>query len=306
MKTLHFLAVVLMLANSSFAQIMSDTSVQVIAYWKMDEKQSYLVNYEKLKIKEGDTSRESMTYTADIHILDSTANSYTMEWMYRDFKMNTKDEFSKKLLSLSQDLKIVVKTDEMGMFQEVLNWKDIRAFGKRGMQELRKGFKGQKNQEVMDKLMKQIEATYFSKEAIESTSIKEIQQFLTFHGAQYVLDEVLEGQLEVPNIYGSDPLLSNVQLYLDEIDVEDGTYLLRSSESIDQAQLIKATSNYLKKLADQMNVESPDPAIMQGIQNETTTSSEIHSSGWVINSIQNKIISLGNVKNIELRTIELL
>ena len=77
------IGVVLFLFSSTlFGQIsVKDSTVQVIGYWAKQETQSYNISYNKFKIKSKDTiSRELMNYEVDIKIIDSTANSYTIEW----------------------------------------------------------------------------------------------------------------------------------------------------------------------------------------------------------------------------------
>jgi len=130
MKLLLIFGTILLLSSSLFAQIsMKDSTVQVIGYWAKQETQSYDVSYEKFKIKNNDTiSRELMKYEIDIKIIDSTENSYTIEWFYKNYSIDTENELVRKLTSIANYISVKIKTDEFGAFIEIVNWEDVRDY----------------------------------------------------------------------------------------------------------------------------------------------------------------------------------
>jgi len=297
-------AIALLFSATSFAQInMADSTVKTIAYWDKNEKQEYSITADKFKLKGADTiSRENIKYEIQITVLDSTANSYTIEWFYKNFSINTDNAFKKKIASITQDMKVVFKTDEVGGFVEVVNWKEVRDYIKKMTDGIKNEFS---DKPEMVKIINHIAATFSTKESIESVSTKDIRQFHTFHGSQYKLSEVLKGQQKVPNIYGTEPFDSYSSLYLDEINDKDNNYILRASQSIDEKQLLDATFNYLTKLAQSMKVDPPKREDIKEMKNETLTSSRIHGSGWVIYSVQTTTVTADNSTNIEERVIEI-
>jgi len=214
-----------------FGQInMADSTVQVITYWDKGEKQNYIVSEEKIKIKGTDTiSKELITYDVEITVLNETDKSYTIQWLYKNIQTNSTDPTLQKIMNITKDMKVIFKTDELGAFIEVVNWKEIRDFIQKATKTLRKDFKAIPE---MDKFIKQVEATFSTKEAIESASIKEIQQFHTFHGAKYKLGEFLEAEQKGPNIYGTEPFDIDLTVYLDEINEEDNNYIMRASQEV--------------------------------------------------------------------------
>lgn len=280
-----------------------DSSVQVVGYWDKGEKMEYMVSFEKYKVKGTDTtSREKINYEVDVVIKDSTEKSYTISWLYKNFNISSDNDLTRKLLSLGQNMEVVIKTDELGTFSEVVNWKEIRDYIHKATNEVRQQFKSIPE---MDKVIKQLEGIYSTREAIESASIKDIQQFYTFHGAKYNLGEVLEGTVKVPNILGGEQLDSDVRVYLDEINKEDDNYILRSSEAVNPEQLTEATYKYLVEMYKELGKEPPGRDVIKGLKSEITTDSRIHATGWVIYSIQNKTVVTEDQTNIEERVIEL-
>lgn len=281
-----------------------DSTVQVIDYWDNKEKQSYSVSLEKYKIKESDTtSREILTYDVDITITDSTATSYTIEWFYKNCNSSAEDEITKKILTVARDVKVVIKTDEMGAFIEVVNWKEVRDYMKKATSELKAEFKGIPQ---LDGVFKQLGNLYNSKEAVESSAIKDIRQFYTYHGARYKLGEELSVPVKLSNLSGGEPFDAEVTVLLDEINFEDDNSILRMWQVIDSKQLTDAAYQYMVDLAKKSGAEPAPRAEMPSLLNETRTASRIHGpSGWVIYSVETKEVFADNIKNFEERIIEI-
>ncbi len=206
----------------SFAQInLKDSSVQAIGYWDKNEKQSYTITTDKFKIKEGDTvSKSQLIYDVDITVIDSTANSYVIEWKYSNYRVSGSELIKQRIEAGFQNLAIRIRTDDMGAFEEVLNWEDVRDHMKKSSTLLQEEFKHDpKAKEIMEEVAK----IYNSKANIEAIAINDIQQFYTFHGGKYVKGEPAEASIQVPNVTGSKPFDADVLIYLDEINEKDKT-----------------------------------------------------------------------------------
>lgn len=304
MKSRLFAAIFLFTGITTFAQInMADSSVQVITYWDKGEKQNFAITTDKFKIKGADTtSHEVTTYDVEVSVLDAKDKSYTIQWLYKDIKTNSTNPIIPKLTGLTKDMKVIYKTDEMGAFTEVVNWKEIKDYIQKAMTVLRKEYK---DIPEMDKVLKQVEATYSTKEAIESASIKDIQQFHTFHGAKYKLGEVLEAPLQVPNILGGAPFDADFTISLDTINVADNQYTLWANQTVNKEQLTNAMFDYLTTMAKNMKIDPPKKEDLKGLKNDILTVSTIDNSGWVLYSLQTTTIKLDNMTSIEERAIEL-
>jgi hypothetical protein len=286
-----------------FAQInMADSSVQVVSYWDKSEKQNYAITLEKIKIKGGDTtSKEVISYDVEVSVTGATKNSYIVQWDYKNFKTTDKSEFTQELSKINKNIKVIFKTDEMGGFIEVVNWKEIRAYNQKAIAVLRKKFG---TAPEIEKMLKQIENSFSSKEAIEAASIKDIQQFHSFHGGKYKLHEEISDKIKVPNVLTNIPFDADYSLYLDEINETDNNYILRSSQVVDSTQLMDATFQFLSNLAKSMNIKAPTKEDIKGLSNEIQLASRIHGSGWVIYSVQTTTVNSDNQSNIEERIIE--
>lgn len=283
---------------------MKDSTAQAISYWSKGEKQTYSFSLQRIKLKGTDTtSNELMTYDVDITILDSTANSYEIEWFYHNYKSNSTNEWVKKISALSEDLKVVIVTDEMGVLKGVKNWEEIRDYMKKTLSTVRAEFI---KVPQMEQVFRQLEGMYTSREAIESAAIQDVQQFHTFHGARYRLGEVLEFDMKTNNMYKPDnPFDTRVTVNLDEINPDDNNFILRSTQEVDSEQLTVNTYEYLKSLADKMGTVAPKREEVGDLSNTTETASRIHGTGWVLYSIQTKTVEAPGASNVEERIIEI-
>lgn len=305
MNKLTIIGLTLLFSTKVFGQInLTDSTVQVIGYWDNKEKQTYVVTTEKYKVKGSDTtSRELMTYEVDVTIKDSTAKSYTVEWFYKNFNTNTNNQFIKKLTSIAQDMSVIIKTDEMGAFVEVVNWTEVRDYIKKSTSILKNEFK---DIPKIDEIIKQIVGMFLTKEAIQSAAIKEIQQFYTYHGGKYKLGEETTGQMKLANLYGGEPFDAEVTVKLDEINAEDGNSIIRMWQTINSKQLTDASYEFIKELSKTMGTKPPKRDEIPPLKNETRTASRIHgASGWIIYSVETKEVSAENTINFEERTIEM-
>jgi len=291
--------------TAAFGQInVEDSSAQVISYWNIGEKQSYSMSLQNLKLKGADTTENIlMTYDVDITVVDSTENSYLVEWFYKNYKTNSTNEIVKKITALSEDIKVIIETDELGAIKGVKNWKEVSDYMKKSMQPVKDEYK---NVPQLAQMFNQIESMYTNKEGIEAAAIQDAQQFHTFHGGKYLLGEVSEFPLQVPNMYDqNNPFDSKVTLYLDELNPDDNNFVIRSSQEVDSDQLTDVTYNYLKSMSKSMKIPEPKKEDIGQFTNVTTTASRIHGTGWLIYSIQTKTVEAPGESNIEERIIEI-
>jgi hypothetical protein len=300
-----FTIILTVFSTTAFGQInMEDSTAQVIAYWNIGDKQSYSMSLQKIKLKETDTIENVlMTYDVDITVIDSTENSYSVEWFYKNYKTNSTNEIVKKITALSEDIKVVIETDEFGAIKGVENWKEVSEYMKKSIQPVNDEFK---NVPQLTQMFNQMESMYTTKEGIEAAAIQDAQQFHTFHGGKYLLGEVLEIPLLVPNMYDqNNPLDSKVTLYLDELNPDDNNFIIRSIQEVDSDQLTDVTFNYLKSMSKSMKTLEPKKEDIGKLTNLTTTASKIHGTGWLIYSIQTKAVQAPGATNIEERIMEI-
>jgi len=313
MKKYLLLALFYFCGLSAFSQInLQDSTVQTIAYWDLNEKNTYQFLMESFEIAGNDTTtNSSISYKVDMSIVDSTETGYEFVWKYYDFEfeINREDslyyEFSKKMLSISSGSKVQIKTNEYGVFQEVTNWEEIQSFYKSASDTLKSMFS---NIPQINAVIDQTFGIYMTKNSIESQSILDVYQFLNFHGASYKLGEEVSATIKTNNVLGKDRLERNITVLLDEIFAEDNDYRIISYSEADPDQL-KAE---LKLVFEKMLPNASEPEIQNlmdqtgDLTNTIENVSIIHGWGWPIYSREERITSSAQKTKVEVRTLELL
>lgn len=282
---------------------MTDSTAQVVGYWDKNEKQTYIVTQEKYKIKDSDTtSRDFYKYTVDITVVDSTIDSYTFDWFYKDYEIQSDNALIGKLATVAEDMTVRIRTNELGTFQEVVNWEAVRDYILKGTKLLKKETKDIPN---MDNFINQLEGMYSTKESIELGAVKEMQQFYTFHGAKYEYGQEYNADMKVANLLGGEPFDTKVTVWLDELNPEDDNFIIRMKQTVDSGQLTQATFDYLTKMSETLKVPIPKREDFPEVTNDTWTASRIHGTGWIVYSIETKETKAEGVTNIDERIIEI-
>lgn len=304
MKRLQIFGLFFLLSIKIFGQIdMSDSTAQVIGYWNKNDKQTYIVTQQDFKIKDSDTtSGESYKYFVDISIVDSTADSYIINWLYRDYEILSDDTLLEKLLSISENLNITIRTNEIGEFQEVMNWEDIRDYILKGIEIVKNEIK---DMPEFVNYINQMAGMFNTKESVESAAIKEMHQFYTFHGGRYEYGEEYIAEMKAANLYGGEPFDTKMTVWLDELNPDDNNFIVRMTQTIDSKQLTKAVYDYLVKMSETLNVAAPESKDMPLVTNEIRIASRIHGSGWIIYSVETREVNAEGQTNIEERIIEI-
>jgi hypothetical protein len=98
------------------------------------------------------------------------------------------------------------------------------------------------------KRIKRIVRRASSKDLMETNLVPDIQQLLAYHGAKYKFDERIDFKVKVPNNFGGDPLDANSTLVMDQVNLKQGTFIIRSSQRINPNQLTAITYDYLSSM----------------------------------------------------------
>jgi hypothetical protein len=284
MKTLFTLLIAL-ITFDVYAQITpSDSSIQVVGYWRKNEKQSYQVTNTSYKLIDGDTSSlEVLTYEGDITVIDSTAKSYTIEWKYKNTDASRTNKYMQSLTSLMNGTRVIIKTDEFGRFEEVVNWKEVGDDIRKAMDKLRKDHKGDMPASQTKRSTKKFITT---KASIESQSINEILQFYAFHGNVFKLNEERRNQL-VSNAMPGYPVEYEELIVATNVNVQHGISLIRMWKRYDPSQATDRAyeMNRQMALATGTTKDLPKRENMPDMHYTELTFSHVHiPTGWIIKS----------------------
>ncbi len=286
------------------AQIdMSDSTVQVISYWKLGDVQDYHFTESEIVLTNEDTmSIEVNSFDVDIKVSDSTSVGYILEWTRSNFQFSSSNFLDVQLQAILSDIPIILATDVYGSNVQVLNWETLSNAVNDKCSLLLMEYT---DKPTLLTTINQTKRKYISKASIETFVIRDISQYFTYHGAKYKLGETITEDIKIPNNYGGDPLDATAAMVLDELLPENNTSIIKSFLNINARQLTAVTYDFLKSL-NIVEGSLPSYEDFPTVTKQIWGGSEIHSnSGWVIYSQESEQVTSGDDVTLKERIIEI-
>lgn len=302
-----FAAFFLVLHSTAYAgNRVTDTTATVVAYWSEGDVRDVVVRHDKTKTSgNGQTTRESVRYNATFRILEETEESYTIEWTYGEFEI---EEVSNPLLAtlagISEGMKIIYRTDELGTFKELVNWEDVRRYVELGIDEAEKALREKlgDNPEAgayVDQFMAQFRELFSTREGIENT-LTEIQLCHEPFGLEYTLNERLSGDTLLPNVFGGDPIPATIEVEMTELVPDENHARIVISQRVDEEKARDMVYEFVKKLAEQSGQPLPDDAELPVLFISDHKEYDIElSDGWVRKVYFERNIKSGPASKVE-------
>ena len=207
MKKLYALLPILaalVVPGKASAQMMPDSTVQIIAYWEVGDQVDYtsLKREYDIDAEGNETQKSSSSETVHFEVVATTDTSYTLKVTYDDIFDIRTSEFSltdEELASLPNPA-YLIRTDEFGTFQGIENMEELTAAFQSAAPIISKAFErsiGSDGKEVIDILVQEMT----SPDVITRAVISDIAPLLYFHGARidttaiYTIEEPVQGLL---------------------------------------------------------------------------------------------------------------
>ena len=89
--------------------------------------------------------------------------------IFGNYSIDTENDLVKKLTSIANDISVIIKTDEYGVFMEVVNWEEVRDYLTKVTETLKEELKDVPNYE---QIIANVMSIYSTKESIEANAVK--------------------------------------------------------------------------------------------------------------------------------------
>jgi len=312
-KTLSLITI-LLISTNLFSQI-DTTKIAFVSYWSIGDSYNFKISKIKKQWKEGKlTKDQKQDYIANFKVIDSTENSYTINWSYENDLGNTY-KIPEKLLDRFSKYKITeikYKTSEVGYLIEILNWKEVGDTMNSMIVDIIEvlGDKDEMKKDALKTAMQPFKQIYSSKQGVEQLVLKELQYFHFPMGLEYDITEPLLYDDELPNMLGGRPIKAKAKLYFENVDFEESFCVIKQELSLDP----KDTKDLLKQFFKQMklgNKEMKKALETAVLQIEDKNVYEYYYNPGIpnrIETIRETIIDIDKekVKNIDKTIIELI
>lgn len=308
MKKIFLSVISLAACFCASAQMMPDSTVQVVAYWAKGDKISYECKTTEYEIDEAGTKtvKSASSETRVFDVLDADENGYKLRLSYEDVFSPSKVPYltDEQMKELNENMSLTFKTDEFGTDIEVID--DAEAFGsfEKMVDEICEGA-WKENKALLKKAT--TKEQYFSsmksmlcnKEYIHAALLADFSPMLMFHGARLDTSEVYTFPQSFLNLLNSGGSMEvETQFWVDEKLTDTTSVVLCSDAYIDsekmapvmKASLLNMMKSTLEGLGQEYNEAECLAAIEEQIEStkmETTfeeyTSEQIHlGTGWPI------------------------
>ena len=313
MKILSLITI-LLISTNLFSQI-DTTKIAFVSYWSIGDSYNFKISKIKKQWKEGKlTKDQKQDYIANFKVIDSTENSYTINWSYENDLGNTY-KIPEKLLDRFSKYKITeikYKTSEVGYLIEILNWKEVGDTMNSMIVDIIEvlGDKDEMKKDALKTALQPFKQIYSSKQGVEQLVLKELQYFHFPMGLEYDITEPLLYDDELTNMLGGRPIKAKAKLYFENVDFEESFCVIKQELSLDP----KDTKDLLKQFFKQMklgNKEMKKALETAVLQIEDKNVYEYYYNPGIpnrIETIRETIIDIDKekVKNIDKTIIELI
>jgi hypothetical protein len=209
MKQINFLIAVLTFSFNLFSQeqpnLVSSSKVTTIGYWNIGDKVSYQVSQTDVTNKSGSTQptkQKSNTYDLEIKVIDSTDHSYVLEMKYLKSAVEGYDPQLQELMnSFQTSAPIRYQTDELGIYQKILNTVELQKDFKKKSEEFKKLLitnRGAEASKPVIKMLDDVLIEFAKPENIEVLYLGDIMAIHGNYGMELVLNKPAEIDVEIP------------------------------------------------------------------------------------------------------------
>lgn len=285
------------LSSAEAQNKVTDTTATVVSYWKKGDTRDLLVKISKEKNVSGRLSKDGVTYEAAVKVLDETDKSYTVEWRYKNVNVEKVDNpIMKGILEMSEGQKVVYKTDELGAFKELVNWKELRKEMHKALDRLEKELGGN---QAAKAAVGQVKEIYTTKANIES-SLKDIQLYHSPYGAEYTLNERITAETVLPNILGGDPLPAKLEVEMTDLKPEKNYCKIVTRQKVDEEKVKKVVLDFFKKMAKSSGKPLPKDFDIPALTIDDIHEHEIElAEGWVKRAYFKRTVQSGPSRQTE-------
>lgn len=301
-RTAFFTTLILLPAFFYAQNRTTDYSATCISFWKNKDTKIYTITHSKERTTTKGSNSGAATYEAHVKVTDSTADGFTLEWVYKNFKTTgLTDNTVNSLNAIMEGLKVKYKTDDVGSFTTLINWQEVRDFAFSNYEKIYAG--ATKNSEFAAAL-NQVKAIFQSKENIEALLIREVQLLHSPYGVEYNKN----GQItdtELPNVTGGQPFPATIALKLDELNTAKNYCTVSMNQVIDKGKAGPIMAAMLKKLAGSKPVSEEEiKKEIAGLEiSDLNSFTYALSSGWIKKVIYKRIANIGPNKMVEVYEI---
>ncbi len=315
-RTSLFLLLLLALCSALRAQVLNDSTVQVVAYWDKDEAFEFEYTDKRYKVVKGDTIwGKTVVERFELAVVDSTENSYTVKYTTLDRSSDSDDLFSqeveKEINELTKDIPVYLLTDQNGSFVDFANWDELQETLTKMIDLVKVELIPQLEKIYPDSLKHQVEPalenmlSQFKSKEVLLGSMKYIWQLFFYHGAKLEVGELYQSEEKAKSPYDGSPIDFKQGFELIGINDDRSVAYFEYEGVYDSDQLVQGFINMQNKMLPSTMDISQKPEIPFMYTHDYMASSIDVNWGWTVYSYYKVVAEVGETENVREWTVEL-
>lgn len=225
-----------------FAQMMPDSTVQVVAYWSLGDKYNYQVEEEKGVISGADTTiTEKSAEILTLEVVDETDSTYTLRVSYDDFQHSdyARMAVNEAIEKIYGKTWFNVVTDMYGTFLRVEMPETFSQAEAGIISEAVNSIAREKGlSREAKRTVESMIGSLIAPDAFTLAAIGDIAPLLFFHGGRYALSEEIEYEEDMNLLFGSGGTIkANGRAWVDEEYTDEESVVMRIYRTSDQDSL---------------------------------------------------------------------
>lgn len=250
---MRLIIALILILNYTFSFGQTDSlTIPFVSYWAKGDSYDFKVTKIKNQWKEGImTKNDSSSYVVNFEVIDSTDISYRIRWRYKTnlSSFSIPDELADKFAKY-QMTEVIYQTSEVGEFIGIENWQEIASMMKALFSDLIEVLSEEKTstKEELDKAMRPLIQIYESKEGVEQLVFKELHYFHFPFGLEYTVNEPIEYEELLPNMFGGKPIRGDAKLYFEEVNYEKSYCMMIQEMKLNPADTKELVLTLFKRM----------------------------------------------------------
>lgn len=252
------LFLLLLISNHNLeAQVLTDSTVTMIAFWNLGADISYEVTQVEEKLEAGVQTTKSTIYDLKISVIDSTADNYLVRWSSSNVKTDYELEESEKIMmDLCADIPLTIKTGALGNFEGIEDWEGMADMFDEVMNRWL-----ETKEEYPDTLvnyLKNFASSIMGSQEQANYWSREPRIFYQFYGVPISRTEEMEGVKFYTNPFLKTQMEGYQIVKLTDLDLENYIAVISSNSGIEGDKAKALMLDFFKQNSEQLGIESPE------------------------------------------------
>lgn len=269
-------------------------SVAVNPYWEKGDQFFYEQNEKEYQVKNGDTIiKKNKRFDLNLTVTDQDSTSYTIEWITQPDLSQIPPALLEEFKTKIGNQRFIYKTNQMGQFQELLNFDEIVAYNKNIIEFMGDQIPNKNNKKAFKMALEKV---FGNDEVTTQLIASKINTFHLFYGKLISKTKPEKKRFESINPVTKNKIIYNQSIQLEEYNPEDQVYTLYSETSPEEENLIGEIKSTLETI---ISKEAKEMEQIQNLDYISKVFQATHNSGVILYQMKRDFIEVDNQETIK-------